>query len=188
MKCLSLDQPWATCVALASTHDETIHLHGPKGKHVETRDWGTSYRGEIAIHATARKPQWPLHTDASCTIAALLVCHGYETAGGKCLDDDKPLPTGCVVAVAKLVDCVRVKSHGVNEPLFWDRNAETHAWLEKNCETYERLYGNWSVDRWLFLLEDIRRLDPPIPAKGHQKIWNWTPPSMFSIASKGEKF
>lgn len=38
MKALSIRQPWAWLI-----------LHG--GKDVENRDWGTLYRGEIAIHS-----------------------------------------------------------------------------------------------------------------------------------------
>ena len=38
MKALTLTQPWATLIAVGA-------------KRIETRSWGTSYRGRIAIHA-----------------------------------------------------------------------------------------------------------------------------------------
>lgn len=44
MKVLSLDQPYATAVALGL-------------KRFETRSWATKYRGPLAIHATDRKPK-----------------------------------------------------------------------------------------------------------------------------------
>lgn len=43
MKALTLTQPWASLVALGE-------------KRIETRSWGTSYRGELAIHAAASIP------------------------------------------------------------------------------------------------------------------------------------
>lgn len=41
MKCLSIRQPWAGLIVLGL-------------KDIENRTWGTSYRGEIAIHAGKR--------------------------------------------------------------------------------------------------------------------------------------
>jgi len=43
MKALSLWQPWATLVAMEE-------------KRIETRCWKTDYRGELAIHATMKRP------------------------------------------------------------------------------------------------------------------------------------
>jgi activating signal cointegrator 1 len=41
MKAISLWQPWASAIAVGM-------------KHFETRSWGTSYRGPLAIHAAKR--------------------------------------------------------------------------------------------------------------------------------------
>lgn len=50
MKALTLWQPWASLIALGE-------------KRYETRSWATSYRGLLAIHASAPKPQvWPYLT------------------------------------------------------------------------------------------------------------------------------
>ena len=34
-------------------------------------------------------------------------------------------------------------------------------------------HGDFSVGRWLWLLTDVERVDPPIPARGYQKVWTW---------------
>ena len=34
-------------------------------------------------------------------------------------------------------------------------------------------YGDFTATRWLWFLEDIEKLDPPVPAIGHQGFWNW---------------
>jgi hypothetical protein len=45
VKALSLTQPWATAIALGL-------------KRWETRSWPTSFRGEVAIHASKGYPKW----------------------------------------------------------------------------------------------------------------------------------
>ena len=79
MKALSLLQPWASLVAL-------------KHKAVETRSWSTSYRGPLAIHASARmKPE-------ERAFAATERAFGRLPAR---------IPLGMVVATCRLVDVRR---------------------------------------------------------------------------------
>ena len=33
-------------------------------------------------------------------------------------------------------------------------------------------WGDFTIGRWMWFLEDIERLDPPVPVKGHQGFWN----------------
>ncbi len=75
VKALSLWQPWASCIA------EGL-------KQYETRDWSTSYRGLLAIHAARR----PCTTDLQ-----YLVRDQAEQL-------PNPLPLGVVVCLARLVD------------------------------------------------------------------------------------
>ena len=37
-------------------------------------------------------------------------------------------------------------------------------------------YGDFTPGRWLWLLTDIRAIEP-VPARGHQRLWRWTPPA-----------
>lgn len=39
----------------------------------------------------------------------------------------------------------------------------------------QKPYGDYSPGRFAWLLADIKPLPEPIPAKGKQGLWNWTP-------------
>jgi len=49
VKAISIQQPWAWAI-----------LHA--GKDIENRTWSTTYRGEVAVHATRMQDQWQLPT------------------------------------------------------------------------------------------------------------------------------
>ena len=48
-RCLSIRQPWSWLI----THPEVLATYGLPVKDLENRDWTTSYRGELYIHAGA---------------------------------------------------------------------------------------------------------------------------------------
>ena len=75
---LTLWQPWATLI------QEEV-------KRIETRSWGTNYRGPIAIYA------------AKQTVAVSDYPHLFELAPYGC-----EFPFGAVVAIANLVNCVEM--------------------------------------------------------------------------------
>jgi hypothetical protein len=77
MKLISLTQPWASLVAVGL-------------KRFETRSWDTTYRGDLAIHAT----KGPTDEDALQRI-----CRSIPEASGL------SLPHGVVLAVARLAAC-----------------------------------------------------------------------------------
>jgi activating signal cointegrator 1 len=62
-------------------------------------------------------------------------------------------PTGVVLATCELVHCAIAEYIDV-DPI-------------------EREYGDYSADRWAWMLEDVQRLDKPIPAKGMLGLWEW---------------
>ena len=37
----------------------------------------------------------------------------------------------------------------------------------------ELLFGDFTLGRWMWELSDVQPLDPPIPARGHQGLWNF---------------
>ena len=80
MKAITLWQPWASYIAVGS-------------KRYETRSWATSYRGPLAIHASARK----MTEGERDLLEDYPFPHGYG-----------PLPFGAVVATCELVECVRM--------------------------------------------------------------------------------
>jgi hypothetical protein len=150
MKAITLIQPWASLIALGE-------------KRIETRSWPTNYRGPIAIHAGKSMPAYARDLCEELEVADLLEEHGLMW---------EALPQGEVVATAKLLDCIRF--------------AKDTAWIvEEHCAIphgqwpyltgqYEYLLGDFSPGRYGFVLEDVRPLPEPIPARGFQGLWDWS--------------
>jgi hypothetical protein len=65
MKALSVMQPWATLIALGA-------------KHIETRSWATSHRGQLAIHASSRMNRVALLNLREPLIQEALTAGGYR--------------------------------------------------------------------------------------------------------------
>jgi activating signal cointegrator 1 len=86
MKALTLQQPWATLVAIGA-------------KRYETRGWTTSHRGHVAIHAGKSFPRCAVERCIHDPIVrrALLL-------GG--IREYHELPRGAVIAIARIVDCL----------------------------------------------------------------------------------
>jgi hypothetical protein len=137
LKAISLWQPWATLIALGH-------------KRFETRSWGTSYRGPIAIHAAKRQ----LAGDDCYILDELSTAHGLK------LPFNEDLPFGAVVATATLADVLLMTPDLIQE--------QTALELD---------LGNWQPGRYAWRLEDVRRLGHPQPARGSQGLWNWWWPS-----------
>lgn len=111
-------------------------------KPYETRSWRTKYRGPLVIHA-AKKPF--RHKDYPLDY--------YQDVCRRLKEADCPhfaLPYGCAVCVVDLVDCVPTDSLRGRIP----RNHE--------------FWGDFESGRFAFRLENMRRLNPYIPAKGRQ--------------------
>jgi hypothetical protein len=65
------------------------------------------------------------------------------------------MPTSAIVAVARLVDCVRVES------------------LEESpIGPYEHAFGNYEPGRWAWRLDDVRTLRQPVRCKGARGLWD----------------
>jgi hypothetical protein len=131
IRCLSLHQPWASLIAIGA-------------KRIETRSWGTNYRGPLAIHAAKSRKSLLLRFDDPFDLVLL-------EAGIRGLAD---LPLGGIVAVAELVDCVPV---GLVDFSVYPVN--------------ERAFGNYVPGRYAWLLENVRRVDPMIPLVGRQGLF-----------------
>lgn len=92
--------------------------------------------------------------------------------GGK-VDLDETIAFGAVVAVANLIDCRPTDSFTVAEldtPRSWPdvEGAVYPAWTE-------RMLGDFSPGRFVFVLDDIRPLETPIIVRGRQRIFNLDP-------------
>lgn len=82
IKALTVRQPWAHAI---------VHL----GKDVENRSWRTHYRGPLLIHAAARQERNGRELLSEC----INKTPSERAMGG--------LPTGCIIGLVDLVDCVR---------------------------------------------------------------------------------
>lgn len=139
LKALTLTQPWGSLVALLQ-------------KTIETRSWGTHYRGELAIHAAKG------YTDDDRYITTT---EPFVTALGGLRPVD--LPFGKVVAVVTLVNCYKFTS-------FTEDSV-----LEKSGRgvypPYEADFGNYEPGRYGLMFENIIPLKQPVPARGMQGLW-----------------
>ncbi len=162
MKALSLWQPWASLIAIGA-------------KRFETRSRPTKYRGQLAIHASLKKPSDALNGVNIDVIYAMGRAFGIEQKHvGKIIEYLDALPRGAVVATTELVRC----------DAMWDGsktglpgtvciNRDNNYWSPNWIAiTNEYLFGDWRPGRYAYELSGTQRLTAPIPAKGMQGFWN----------------
>lgn len=113
---------------------------------------------------------WPTHYRGDLLIHAAIGMPKYarqfageELAAGRSLEF---LPLGAIVAIARVADV---------------RPADEVA-LE--VSGLERLYGDYSSGRWAWMLEDIRALAEPVPARGSLGFWRPSPDVEAAVAQQ----
>lgn len=117
-------------------------------KRVENRSRPIGYRGELAIHAGKSK-KWM----RGLSLATALLFDKLES------DWEKKLVYGAIVASARLVACLPVEAI---EAL--------------NAEEPDRY--PFATGPWCWILEDVVRLETPMPCRGAQGLW--FPPMTFT--------
>lgn len=145
MKALTLTQPWATLVAIGV-------------KRIETRSWRTPYRGPLAIHAAKGFPKWARET---CEESAFAIELGPAI-----------LPVAAIIATCRLVSCLPTRELQTDQLIQMDPRAACNDVL---LDERERLFGDYSLGRWAWILADVHALAKPIPAKGALGLWEWEP-------------
>lgn len=133
MKAISLLQPWASLVVMGI-------------KTIETRNWGTGYRGPILIHASQGKA------------GSLFAC---EPPFKNYIPDFKRLPYGAIIGRATISDVIRMENIDLPEELINRLTME------------ERAFGDYSHGRFAWLLETPEQFVNPIPARGTLSIWEY---------------
>lgn len=172
--CISLHQPFASLVA------EDI-------KTCETRGFPTRYTGVLGIQAARRTMslrEIGMAADAGIPLDATLTDpKGTRTEAG--FRNQWGIPLGYLVAVTRMVGCVPA------EHIHLDPDRE-HGWAwmygedDAHLPTNQRHvivghaeyeYGDLTEGsrRYAWLLENITQVDPPLPMKGVQGFWLWTP-------------
>jgi hypothetical protein len=119
-------------------------------KKVETRGWQTKYRGEIAIHSALAIPNWLGQSRKS---------HDFHDAMTKIAHAngmfENGMPKGVVLCTAELVAIEPVEK------------------VRDDLSAQELLFGNYEDGRYAWFLENVKRFEIPIPAKGNRLLWNW---------------
>jgi hypothetical protein len=121
-------------------------------KRIETRAWASErlYGRPLAIHAGSRRVR-PDELEEEC-LADL------ERAGLDPLD----LPYGAVVCVVR-VRVILATEYIVEDPDRWALTSQEKRW------------GDYSPGRWAWLLEPMRRVEPPPSVAGARGLWEWVP-------------
>lgn len=165
-KVLTLTQPWASLVAIGA-------------KRIETRSWSTSYRGPLAIHAAQGlgpvKGVWGLRSlVGNEPFFSALADITEHTADVSLVDAIVgALPRGEIIAVCDLLGC-EVISYGwpSNQQIAYD-GKWGRAHYPYRLTDQERAFGDYSVGRYVWLLDNVRALPKPIPTKGSLGLWNY---------------
>jgi len=153
MKAISLLQPWATLVAIGA-------------KRIETRSWCTSYRGPLAIHASKSWTKDTVKLAFTDPFKTVLRDAGYKLSSS--------LPRGKIIAMCELVSMQEIT------PSYFFGVRSDWKWVGPDGRQYryelddqERIFGDYTPGRYAWLLDNIKRLDQPMPAKGKLGLWEW---------------
>ena len=124
-------------------------------KKIETRCWSTFYRGPVAIHAASMKPAKFLGRSRYTPE------FGEEIAAVLKIDIDAvgpaiaQMPRGVVLCIVELVTIEQAERVVIDLP------------------QREKLFGNYEAGRYAWHTKLLEVFDPPIPAKGNRKLWEW---------------
>jgi len=156
MKCLTLTEPWALLVAIGA-------------KRIETRSWGTSYRGPLAIHAAKGLTKW-----AKQFMMEPVCCKAVASLGFMARAWCPAYPLGAVIATCKLIDCVQMRelSYGLDGQPVGIIGQYTNMLTDR---PNERELGEYSVGRYAWILSGVQCFEKPIPATGALGLWEWKP-------------
>jgi hypothetical protein len=158
MKALTLYQPWATLVAIGA-------------KRIETRSWSTNYRGPLAIHAGKNRRYINKSSD-HCVwdVDPFYIALADGGAISKFNATEDEFTIGCIVATCELVGCYQIDINDL-------RPKSMEGWLVAG-KTWGRTpqelaFGDYTIGRYMWFLNKVKKLEEPIPAKGAMGLWEW---------------
>ena len=119
-------------------------------KWIENRHWPTNYRGPLAIHAGKGTQYLDRHELAQ-------------------------YPSGCIIAIAKLIHCVRK-----SELLDCGSGDLRLIPNTKRLLTYSRARDHRHAEGpWCWILEDVQTIEH-VPCRGAQGLWDWAQPEVLN--------
>jgi hypothetical protein len=167
MRVISLLQPWAS-----------LWLAGaPIGKGIETRSWGTKYRGVVAVHASKTMDEETLKLCYTSPFREALTSLGFDTAS--------QLPLGKVLGTVVLTGCLRMSQTYTQEIVNRHHQDATISVIDDPRLTVrERAFGNYAPGRyaWITAPDPRVRLADPIPMRGSQGLRKLVPEIAERIA------
>lgn len=151
MRAITLHQPYATLIAVGA-------------KKIETRDYAAPqymvrFGDTIAIHAAKQKVKASGLTTIEYQLITKILGPTWAAS----------MPYGAVVATAKITDVKRV-NQPADAPLKYLPRKPNQGAANPNPEFH---FGGFAVGRWMWILEDVEPVDPPISARGYQGWWEW---------------
>lgn len=182
---LTVRQPWASLIAMGV-------------KTIETRSFSTRYRGRVLIHAAAARisrydpKTYPVRVGdwsawrrgRQCDDELLSHTDGWLDARDS---NWRPMPYGQVVAVADLVDCLPIiprtwpQTDPVPRPFLTVHSPEDHCYprllrFDQGVNYGQELnrelpYGDYTPGRFGWVLDNVRLVRAPLPAKGRLGLW-----------------
>lgn len=137
-------------------------------KRIETRSWSTRYRGTIAIQAASRMPASAVALCYEDPFVRVLTAAGYDRVD--------QLPRGAIIAIVGIDEVFSTNTIDAEQRL---PRALYHL-------PHEREFGDYSDDRFGWVLRDVERLREPIPCKGALGLWT-VPPAIAAALSVREE-
>lgn len=134
-------------------------------KKIETRSWRCPGRlpRVLAIHATVYMPDLtdilngPDGPHYRAALEALGCPVERSPLSGRWVAGLAALPRGAIVATARVVECVRTELLVASSAY--------------HLSERERAFGDYAAGRFGWILDGVQPIDPPIPCRGHQSIW-----------------
>lgn len=166
MKIISLWQPWSSLMALGA-------------KRIETRSWGTSYRGPLVIHAAKawnRDCQDSLYIQPMMkALEPIIGAHSAQFWAQYALAVRGRLPFGAIIAVVNLIDCCPTVDTVSTKATIIPAEPSAFTKYPQLDTPRERAFGNYEPGRWAWVTNHLRVLSEPLPFKGGQGLRDLDP-------------
>lgn len=159
MKALSLTEPWASLVVTGE-------------KKIETRSWKTQYRGLIAIQAAKGFPAWAKEA-VGVSFFNVLEKHGIFSP--------QDFTLGAIIGVAEIKACLSTDRAYLNfsagnieieNGIVTKNDFSVVNYQKPSPGTPENMFGDYSPNRFMWFLENAKRLKTPIPCRGALSLWD----------------
>ena len=112
-------------------------------KTIETRSWSTKYRGPLAIHAGKKIDK---------TAFTIPIYKEIFDMYGININN---IPTSSIIAICDITDCIPTEL------------------LSEKISDKEKQFGNYTPNRYGWILQNVKILETPIHATGMLGLWDY---------------